>query len=99
MYVYSQQYSVEYCCDYVTMHGRAYRGSYNKPFNVRLLAGETIQWRSDASVTSAGIIVCGGFTPQNGPPPPTGPPASRWMSGMWNLVCPLTPSQKPICNH
>ena len=75
LYVSTTYYSVEYCCDYLTINGQIYR-SRNAPFNVRMRRGDTMQWRSDGSINYGGFVVCADSQPQQAPSPPP-PPSPR----------------------
>ena len=74
LYAHTSEYTVEYCCDYLTIGSTQYRGSDNGPFNVFMSAGTTALWSSDYSVVSGGFTLCG--TAAGLPlPPPVAPPA------------------------
>ena len=74
LYATTSEYNVEYCCDYLTIGATRYQGSANHPFNVQVAAGQTVQWRSDYSVTSGGFTLCG-YPNRLPDPPPSAPPS------------------------
>ena len=90
IFVTASYYSVEACCDYLTIGNRQYRGSDNGPFNVVMAAGTTAQWRSDGSVVSGGFNICASLTQRTGPPPPppspSPPPLPPATPGSWWTV-------------
>ena len=47
--------------DYLVIHGTGYTG-FNGPMGIPLAAGETMWWRSDASVHRSGWTICGSPT-------------------------------------
>ena len=60
--------------DFVEISGVRYSGA-SGPSHVPMTAGQTLRWRSDASLTHGGFIICGVI--MTGPPPsePGGPPS------------------------
>ena len=95
VYLTAYYYDVEACCDYLTVGDVQYRGNSNAPYNARLPAGGTMQWRSDTSIVSGGFIVCASTTgfpappplpSPSPPPPPPGPPGGAYYSPMWTII-------------
>ena len=74
LYASTSEYSVEYCCDYLSIGSTRYQGSQNAPRNVQMAAQDTIQWRSDYSVTSGGFTLCA-YPNRLPDPPPSAPPS------------------------
>ena len=74
LYASTSEYSVEYCCDYLSIGSIRYQGSQNAPRNVQMAAQDTIQWRSDYSVTSGGFTLCA-YPNRLPDPPPSAPPS------------------------
>jgi hypothetical protein len=70
----SAYFSTESGFDYVTVGGVGYSGTTG-PDGIPMVAGSTISWASDGSVTAGGFTLCGtavqGFVP---PSPPSNPP-------------------------
>ena len=73
------------CCDYLSIGSTRYQGSQNVS-RTRMAAQDTIQWRSDYSVTS------GGFTLRL-PQPPAGSAALRAA-----VAATLSPSKQAPCS-
>ena len=69
---------METCCDYLTIASQQYRGNSARPNAVLVGAGQTVQWRADASVTRGGFLLCAirntSPNPPSPPPPPPPPP-------------------------
>ena len=61
-------------CHILSIGSTRYQGSQNAPRNVQMTTGDTIQWRSDYSVTSGGFTLCA-YPNRLPDPPPSAPPS------------------------
>ena len=71
LYATATYFNTEMIFDYMTFppSTRRYSGS-NAPTNVRMMAGNTLSWSSDVSITYGGWIICGSTSPVVVMPPP-----------------------------
>ena len=77
LFVTATEYTVESCCDYITIGSTIFRGSGNGPNALYMLNGATFSWSADWSVVYGGFTLCASLTvPPRPPPPPPPPPPS-----------------------
>ena len=70
-YVYTMQYDVEGCCDYLQIGSTKFKT--RGPHGLKVDPGTSIYWRSDGAVSDKGWKICASETPMNVTHPPTRP--------------------------
>ena len=70
-YVYTEQYEVDGCCDYLQIGCTKFKT--RGPHGVKVAQGTPIYWSSDGSVQDKGWKICASETPMNVTHPPTRP--------------------------
>ena len=68
-YVYTMQYDVEGCCDYLQIGSTKFKT--RGPHGLKVDPGTSIYWSSDGSVQDKGWKICASETPMNVTHPPT----------------------------